>query len=47
MEKFILNPSLVKTMGERSRQIAEERYDVDKVNGIILQELGALRCIID
>ena len=42
MEKFILNPSLVKTMGERSRQIAEERYDVDKVNGIILQELGLL-----
>lgn len=32
MEKFILNKSLITQMGKRSRELAEEYFDVDKVN---------------
>ncbi|MGE3992249.1 glycosyltransferase family 4 protein [Pseudorhodoplanes sp.] len=37
MVKFIVNPSLANTMGARSREIAENRYDVRKVNRAILE----------
>ncbi len=42
MERFIKNPNLINTMGSRSRMIAEEKYDVHKVNEAILEhmELG-------
>jgi len=40
MERFILEPELIPHMGERSRQIAEEKYDVRKVNALILKEMG-------
>jgi len=40
MEKFINNPTLVATMGYRARQIAEEKYDVHKVNVFMLAEMG-------
>lgn len=42
MEHFIVDPLLIQTMGEKSRQIAEEKYDVRKVNQSMLQamELG-------
>lgn len=40
MEKFILNPEMIVPMGEKSRQIAEEKYDVHKVNQVILQSMG-------
>ncbi|MBI9079377.1 MAG: glycosyltransferase family 4 protein [Pseudodesulfovibrio sp.] len=36
MEKFIVDPGLAKTMGATSRRIAEEKFDVDKVNDAIL-----------
>lgn len=39
MEKFIQNKDLIVTMGAKSREIAEERYDVNKVNLSILQTL--------
>jgi len=42
MEKFILKPDLIVQMGEQSRIIAEEKYDVRKVNRVILQEMGLL-----
>ena len=42
MEKFILNPDLIVQMGEQSHIIAEEKYDVRKVNRAILQEMGLL-----
>lgn len=42
MEKFILNPDLIVQMGKQSRIIAEEKYDVRKVNRAILQEMGLL-----
>ena len=40
MERFILNPSLIETMGKASRIIAEERFDVKKINQVILKEMG-------
>jgi glycosyltransferase involved in cell wall biosynthesis len=40
MRRFIDEPVLVEQMGRRSRQIAEERYDVHKVNIAMLKEMG-------
>ncbi len=40
MENFIQNPSLVLDMGGKSRLLAAEKYDVRKVNRIILDALG-------
>ena len=40
MIKFIEDPGLTARMGKRSRQIAEERYDVHKVNEFMLKEMG-------
>jgi len=42
MEKFILEPDLIVQMGKQSRIIAEEKYDVRKVNRVILQEMGLI-----
>jgi glycosyltransferase involved in cell wall biosynthesis len=42
MEKFVMNPSLVKTMGLASLDYAHEKYDVDKVNNQIMSALKAL-----
>lgn len=38
--RLIENPDLLDSMGRRSRQIAEEKYDVRKVNAIFLEEMG-------
>lgn len=43
MLKFLDRPELVGLMGERSRQIAVEKYDVDKVNAVMLKEMGVKR----
>lgn len=40
MNKLIDNPTLTQKMGQRSREIAEEKYDVHKVNAIMLREMG-------
>jgi hypothetical protein len=40
MERFILQPELIITMGQASRKLAEERFDVHKVNQRILAVLG-------
>jgi len=37
---FIKNPDLIAQMGRRSRQIAEEKYDVNKVNEQMLKAMG-------
>ena len=42
MEKFIQEPDLISQMGRQSRIIAEEKYDVRKVNRAILQEMDLL-----
>lgn len=40
MERFIEEPDLVVRMGKRSREIAEEKYDVHKVNDVMIREMG-------
>ncbi|GAW65839.1 glycosyl transferase [Geoanaerobacter pelophilus] len=40
MEKFIVDQGLIKIMGDRSRDIAENKYDVNKVNHMIMTTMG-------
>lgn len=40
MQKFIDDPDLAVRMGKRSRELAEEKYDVHKVNAVMLREMG-------
>ena len=40
MQKLIEDPALVAHMGRRSREIAEDKYDVHKVNAVMLREMG-------
>lgn len=40
MHRFIDDPGLVARMGARSRLLAEEKYDVHKVNEVMLGEMG-------
>lgn len=40
MLKFVESPSGVASMGKCSRTIAEDKYDVHKVNSVMLQEMG-------
>ena len=40
MQRFIDDPGLAARMGACGRQIAEEKYDVHKVNAVILREMG-------
>ena len=40
MQRFIDEPALVTRMGARSRQLAEEKYDVRRINALMLQEMG-------
>ncbi|MEO7917187.1 MAG: glycosyltransferase family 4 protein [Dokdonella sp.] len=40
MQRFIDDPSLAARLGKRSREIAEEKYDVHKVNAVMLREMG-------
>lgn len=40
MERFIMHPELIRKMGDSSRCIAEEHFNVHKVNQVILKEIG-------
>ena len=40
MTRFIEDPELATRMGKRSREIAVEKYDVHKVNAVMLKEMG-------
>jgi glycosyltransferase involved in cell wall biosynthesis len=42
MERFLEDPGLVAKMAAESRRIAEEKYDVRKVNRVILETMGLL-----
>lgn len=42
MERFIQQPELIVTMGQASRKLAEERFDVNKANQKLLHVLGVL-----
>lgn len=40
MLRFIEQPELAARMGQRARRIAEEKYDVHRVNAVMLREMG-------
>jgi glycosyltransferase involved in cell wall biosynthesis len=40
MENFLTKPDLIRSMGQRSREIAEEKYDVKLVNSEMIQLMG-------
>ena len=40
MEKFILDPQLITRMGQVARQVAEDKFDVNAVNRMMLMEMG-------
>jgi glycosyltransferase involved in cell wall biosynthesis len=40
MSKFLEHPELVWTMGKISREMAEEKYDVNKVNDVMIREMN-------
>ena len=40
MQRFLDEPTLVRSMGHRSREIAVKKYDVHKVNAVMLKEMG-------
>jgi glycosyltransferase involved in cell wall biosynthesis len=40
IERFIDDPSLIETMGRRSRFLAEERFDVNRINSSIHAAMG-------
>jgi glycosyltransferase involved in cell wall biosynthesis len=40
MARFIIDPTLAVQMGQRSRQLAEDKYDVHKVNAVMLKQMG-------
>lgn len=40
MEDLINNPSRLQTMGEESRSLAQEQFDVRKINQILFHEMG-------
>lgn len=40
MQNFIDRPALVQTMGQRSQEIAKDKYDVHKVNAVMLEAMG-------
>jgi len=42
MERFLADPNLIAGMAMESRRIAEEKYDVRKVNRVILEAMNLL-----
>ena len=40
MERFVVQPDLAVDFGRRSRALAEERFDVRKVNAVMLEAMG-------
>ena len=40
MSRFVDDQGLIDRMGQRSRAIAERQFDVDKVNAVMLQQMG-------
>ncbi|WP_266157811.1 glycosyltransferase family 4 protein [Dyella silvatica] len=42
MQRFIDDPGLIERMGRRSRAIAENKYDVHKVNQSMLEQMGVV-----
>lgn len=42
MQEFINNPALIEQMGQQSREIALNKYDVHQVNRHMMQEMGLI-----
>jgi glycosyltransferase involved in cell wall biosynthesis len=42
MQRFIDNPELIASMGVASRQLAEERFDIDRISTTMLDAMGIL-----
>ncbi len=40
MQRFLNEPALARHMGAKSRELAENKYDVNKVNAMMLREMG-------
>lgn len=40
MQRFLETPELAERMGARSREVAVDKYDVRKVNAVMLKEMG-------
>ena len=40
MERFIQEPELARLMGQRGREMVENKYDVHKVNAVMLREMA-------
>lgn len=40
MRRFLAEPTLIEAMGLESRRIAEERFDVDRINGVMMQAMA-------
>jgi glycosyltransferase involved in cell wall biosynthesis len=40
LERFVVEPGLAAAMGRESRRIGIEKYDVHKVNAVILNAMG-------
>jgi glycosyltransferase involved in cell wall biosynthesis len=43
VERFLAEPGLIAAMGRESRRIAVEKYDVHKVNAVIMEAMGLAR----
>ena len=43
MQRFIVQPELAVAMGRRSREIAEQRYDVHRINAVMLETMRLQR----
>lgn len=43
MRQFLESPELLSSMGQQSRKLAVEKFDVHKVNAVMLKEMG-IRC---
>ena len=46
MQYFIDNPKIIPAMGEKSRDLAKEKFDVHKVNYLLLKEMEIIKNII-
>jgi glycosyltransferase involved in cell wall biosynthesis len=45
MLKFVDNPDLIVSMGAASRQLAEERFDIDRISTTMLAAMGIISAV--
>jgi hypothetical protein len=42
MLRFVTDPTLIQSMGHASRRLVQDKYDVDKVNEVMLRSMGIM-----